>query len=167
MSDCSVVLCSSGRVFVKQKSAYEMRMSDWSSDVCSSELPPDSEAAADQVLAAGGRAVAPGFINVLSWATESLIADGSGMGDTKQGVTLEIFDEGWSMGPLNEAMKVDTLKQQGQIRYQHESTTLGKYIEFLAACGATTTATSFETGRAHDRTPSTHANLICQHTPRH
>ncbi|HEY9540969.1 MAG TPA: D-aminoacylase, partial [Luteimonas sp.] len=78
-------------------------------------LPPDSEAAADQVLDAGGRAVAPGFINVLSWATESLIADGRGMGDTKQGVTLEIFGEGWSMGPLNDAMKADALKQQGDI----------------------------------------------------
>src|SRR3546814_1980360 len=89
-----------------------MRISDWSSDVCSSDV-----------------------INVLSWATESLIADGRGMGDTKQGVTLEIFGEGWSMGPLNDAMKADALKQQGDIRYPIEWTTLGEYLEFLAARG--------------------------------
>src|SRR3546814_2802000 len=104
---------SRGFFFFKQKTAYEMRISDWSSDVCSSDL-------ADQVLDAGGRAVAPGFINVLSWATESLIADGRGMGDTKQGVTLEIFGEGWSMGPLNDAMKADAQKQKGDIRYPLE-----------------------------------------------
>src|SRR5690606_25932290 len=70
-------------------------------------LPPGSEASTDRVIDAGGRAVAPGFINVLSWATESLIVDGRGISDTKQGVTLEIFGEGWSMGPLNDAMKAD------------------------------------------------------------
>src|SRR6188508_1032025 len=60
---------------------------------------------APRVVDASGLAVAPGFINVLSWATDSLIADGRSMSDTKQGVTLEIFGEGWSMGPLNDAMK--------------------------------------------------------------
>src|SRR3546814_747554 len=81
--------------------------------------------------------------NVLSWATESLIADGRGMGDTKQGVTLEIFGEGWSMGPLNDAMKADALKQQGDIRYPIEWTTLGEYLEFLAARGVTPNVASF------------------------
>ena len=51
--------------------------------------------------------MSPGFINMLSWANESLIADGRGMSDTKQGVTLEVFGEGWSMGPLNPKMKED------------------------------------------------------------
>src|SRR5690606_14295416 len=88
-------------------------------------LPAGSEASAAKVVDARGRAVAPGFINMLSWATESLIADGRGMGDTKQGVTLEVFGEGWSMGPLNDAMKADALKQQGDIRYRVEWTTLG------------------------------------------
>ena len=67
-------------------------------------LPAGTVADATQVLDAKGKAVAPGFINVLSWATESLIADGRGLSDTRQGVTLEIFGEGWSMGPLNTAM---------------------------------------------------------------
>src|SRR3546814_5259195 len=110
-----------------------MRISDWSSDVCSSDLPPDSEAAADQVLDAGGRAVAPGFINVLSWATESLIADGRGMGDTKQGVTLEIFGEGWSMGPLNDAMKADALKQQRSEEHTSELQSLMR-ISYAVFC---------------------------------
>ena len=60
---------------------------------------------------AAGLAVAPGFINMLSWATESLIVDGRSQSDIRQGVTLEVFGEGWSMGPLNEAMKADQLRQ--------------------------------------------------------
>ena len=70
------------------------------------------KAAVSEVLIdAGGRAVAPGFINMLSWATESLIEDGRGLSDTKQGVTLEVFGEGWSMGPLDEKLAADALKQ--------------------------------------------------------
>jgi N-acyl-D-amino-acid deacylase len=49
-------------------------------------------------------AVTPGFINMLSWATTSLIADGRSLSDIKQGVTLEVFGEGGSMGPLNARM---------------------------------------------------------------
>ena len=74
-------------------------------------LPAGTAAEATRIVDARGQAVAPGFINVLSWAVESLIADGRGMSDTKQGVTLEIFGEGWSMGPLNARMKADALKQ--------------------------------------------------------
>ena len=48
---------------------------------------------------AGGIAVAPGFINMLSWANETLIEDGRSQSDIRQGVTLEVFGEGWSMGP--------------------------------------------------------------------
>lgn len=106
-------------------------------------LPPGSDATADRVLDAGGDAVAPGFINVLSWATESLIVDGRGMGDTKQGVTLEIFGEGWSMGPLNDAMKADALEQQGDIRYPIGWTTLGDYLEHLETRGITPNVASF------------------------
>ena len=58
---------------------------------------------------AKGLAVSPGFINMLSWATESLIVDGRGQSDIRQGVTLEVMGEGWSMGPLNEAMKKETV----------------------------------------------------------
>ena len=68
-------------------------------------------ARARQEIDASGLAVAPGFINMLSWATESLIVDGRSQSDIRQGVTLEVFGEGQSMGPLNEAMKADQLRQ--------------------------------------------------------
>ena len=106
-------------------------------------LAPGTAAEAAQVLDAQGRAVAPGFINVLSWATESLLVDGRGMSDTKQGVTLEIFGEGWSMGPLNDAMKADALKRQGDVRYPIEWTSLGEYLEHLERRGVTPNVASF------------------------
>ncbi|HEL3747825.1 TPA: D-aminoacylase [Stenotrophomonas maltophilia] len=98
---------------------------------------------AGKEIDAGGKAVAPGFINVLSWATESLIVDGRGVSDTKQGVTLEIFGEGWSMGPVNERMKADALKQQADIRYDIPWTTLGGYLEHLQQRGVTPNVASF------------------------
>lgn len=106
-------------------------------------LPRGARAEARQTLDADGQAVAPGFINVLSWATVSLIADGRGIGDTKQGVTLELFGEGWSMGPLNAAMKADELKQQGDIKYDIAWTTLGEYLEHLEQRGITPNVASF------------------------
>ncbi len=106
-------------------------------------LPAGGDAQADRVVDAGGQAVAPGFINVLSWATESLVVDGRGMSDTKQGVTLEIFGEGWSMGPLNDAMKADALRRQGDIRYPIEWTSLGEYLEHLERKGVTPNVASF------------------------
>jgi N-acyl-D-amino-acid deacylase len=106
-------------------------------------LAPGTAAVATRTVDATGRAVAPGFINVLSWATESLIADGRGMSDTKQGVTLEIFGEGWSMGPMNAAMKVEALERQGDIRYPIEWTTLGEYLEYLEKRGVTPNLASF------------------------
>ncbi|HBK45060.1 MAG TPA: aminoacylase [Xanthomonadaceae bacterium] len=106
-------------------------------------LPAGSEAVATRTVDAHGQAVAPGFINMLSWATESLIADGRGMSDTKQGVTLEVFGEGWSMGPYNERMKADALKQQGDIRYPIEWTTLGQYLDHLENRGVTANVASF------------------------
>ena len=71
---------------------------------------------AARVIDASGKAVSPGFINMLSWANESLIADGRGMSDTYQGVTLEVMGEGNSMGPWNAEMKRLELKRQGDIR---------------------------------------------------
>ena len=106
-------------------------------------LPAGNVATADRVLDAQGRAVSPGFINTLSWATESLIEDGRGLGDTKQGVTLEIFGEGWSMGPVNARMKADALSRQGDIRYDIPWTTLGEYLEFLEQRGVTPNVASF------------------------
>ncbi len=84
---------------------------------------------------ADGLAVAPGFINMLSWANQSLIVDGRGMSDTKQGVTLQIFGEGWSMGPINESMRATALSRQGEMRYPIDWTTLGGYLDFLVDRG--------------------------------
>lgn len=106
-------------------------------------LPPGQPVIARQEIDAHGMAVAPGFINVLSWATESLIADGRGVSDTKQGVTLEIFGEGWSMGPVNPRMKADALKQQADIRYEMPWTTFGGYLEHLQQRGITPNVASF------------------------
>jgi N-acyl-D-amino-acid deacylase len=106
-------------------------------------LPAGSAADAVVVVDARGQAVAPGFINVLSWATESLIADGRGVSDTKQGVTLEIFGEGWSMGPVNARMKAAALEQQADIRYDIPWTTLGGYLEHLERRGITPNVASF------------------------
>jgi len=106
-------------------------------------LAPDKKVEATRVIDAAGLAVTPGFINTLSWANESLIADGRGMSDTKQGVTLEIFGEGWSMGPYNTVMKAEALKQQGDIRFPIEWTTLAEYLEFLEKRGVTPNVASF------------------------
>jgi N-acyl-D-amino-acid deacylase len=99
--------------------------------------------AANQTIDARGLAVAPGFINMLSWANESLIADGRGMSDTKQGVTLEVMGEGWSMGPLTPAMKANEVKRQGDIKYDIEWTTLGQYMDWLTARGVTPNVASY------------------------
>ncbi len=111
---------------------------------------------------ARGLAVAPGFVNMLSWATESLIEDGRSESDIRQGVTLEIFGEGNSMGPLNDQMKRDLVDQQGDIRYPVQWTTLGEYLEFLEKRGVSPNVASFvgaTTVRIHelgrdDRRPS-------------
>ena len=106
-------------------------------------LPAGAKVDATQVLDAHGHAVAPGFINVLSWATESLIVDGRGLSDTKQGVTLEIFGEGWSMGPLNPTMKAEAVRQQGDIKYPIAWATLGEYLDYLQRRGVTPNVASF------------------------
>lgn len=92
---------------------------------------------------ATGLAVAPGFINMLSWATESLIEDGRAQSDIRQGVTLEVFGEGWSMGPLNERMKKELIEQQGDIKYDVQWTTLGEYLDYLVGRGISPNVASF------------------------
>ncbi len=92
---------------------------------------------------ATGLVVAPGFINMLSWATESLIEDGKSQGDIRQGVTLEVFGEGESMGPLNEKMKTQLIKDQGDIKYDVKWTTLGEYLEYLVKKGISPNVASF------------------------
>lgn len=103
----------------------------------------DEAVSAARIVDAKGQAVAPGFINVLSWANESLIEDGRGLSDTHQGVTLEIFGEGWSMGPMNDAMKQQARESQTHIHFPIEWTTLGEYLEWLVQRGVTPNVASF------------------------
>jgi len=98
---------------------------------------------ADLVIDAQGLAVAPGFINMLSWANDTLIEDGRSQSDIRQGVTLEVLGEGFSMGPLNEAMKRDMLESQGSIKFEIKWTTLGEYLEYLERKGVSTNVASF------------------------
>jgi N-acyl-D-amino-acid deacylase len=92
---------------------------------------------------ARGLAVAPGFINMLSWATETLIADGRSESDLRQGITLEVFGEGLSMGPLNSSMKQDLQGRQGDLRFTVSWTTLGEYLESLVRRGVSPNIASF------------------------
>ncbi|MGB5580968.1 MAG: D-aminoacylase [Woeseia sp.] len=92
---------------------------------------------------ATGKAVAPGFINMLSWAVESLIQDGRAMSDIHQGVTLEIMGEGSSMGPLNEAMRKEMQERQDDIRYDVSWTTLGEYLDYLVERGVSVNVASY------------------------
>ena len=98
---------------------------------------------ADRTIDAAGLAVAPGFINMLSWATESLIEDGHSQSDIRQGVTLEVMGEGWTMGPLNDAMRAEALARQGDIKYDITWTTLGEYLQFLEDKGISSNVASF------------------------
>lgn len=107
-----------------------------------------------------GLAVSPGFINMLSWATESLIRDGRSQSDIRQGITLEVFGEGQSMGPLNDRMKAARLRSLidyagGEASYRALAgiapedslelpwTSLGQYLEFLAEKGVSANVASF------------------------
>jgi N-acyl-D-amino-acid deacylase len=114
---------------------------------------PQAPGTAKKTVDASGMAVAPGFINMLSWAVESLIADGRGLSDTRQGVTLEVFGEGDSMGPLNPAMKKLAVERQGDIKYPIRWTTLGEYLTYLTKKGITPNVASFigaTTVRVHE-----------------
>ncbi|MBA3806407.1 MAG: D-aminoacylase, partial [Acidobacteria bacterium] len=95
------------------------------------------------VVDAKGLAVAPGFINMLSWSTESLIADGRSQGEIRQGITTEIMGEGESMGPLNAEMKRRMAADQGDIKYDIEWTTLAEYLKYLEKRGVSPNVASF------------------------
>ena len=92
-------------------------------------------ATAKNEMDAKGMAVSPGFINMLSWATESLIEDGHSQSDIRQGVTLEVMGEGWSMGPLNSFLKKQLQEAQVDIKYKVGWNTLGEYLSFLEKKG--------------------------------
>ncbi|HEX5004933.1 MAG TPA: D-aminoacylase [Gemmatimonadales bacterium] len=115
---------------------------------------------------AAGLAVAPGFINMLSWANEDLLVDGRSQGDIRQGVTLEIFGEGASMGPLTDSMRARMLARQGDLRYDVPWTTLGEYLDHVVSRGIAPNVASFvgaTTLRVHEvgyvNRPATPAEL--------
>ena len=101
------------------------------------------EARGVQEIDGRGLAVAPGFINMLSWSNESLIEDGRSQSDIRQGVTLEIMGEGESMGPLNPDMKKEMQDRQGDMKYKVEWTTLREYLDYLVRRGISTNIASF------------------------
>jgi len=99
-----------------------------------------NQAKGKQEIDVGGMVVAPGFINMLSWATESLIEDGLSQSDIRQGVTLEVFGEGWSYGPYNEKMKQEEVESQADIKYDieygvffQEASKLANFLSILNA----------------------------------
>lgn len=94
-------------------------------------------------LDATGLAVAPGFINMLSWANEALILDGRSQSDIRQGVTLEVFGEGHSMGPWNERLVREQRERQGDVKYDIEWTTLAGYLDWLVRRGVSCNVASF------------------------
>jgi N-acyl-D-amino-acid deacylase len=102
-----------------------------------------SRSAAKTVVDARGLAVAPGFINMLSWSNESLLADGRSQGEIRQGVTTEVLGEGNSMGPLNDRMKKRIKREQTDIRYDIEWTTLAEYLRWLERLKVSTNVASF------------------------
>ncbi len=98
---------------------------------------------AGEVVDAKDLAVAPGFINMLSWATESLLVDGASQSNIRQGVTLEVFGEGSSMGPINAAMRQTMLARQRELKFAIPWTTLGEYLDHLVARGVAPNVASF------------------------
>jgi N-acyl-D-amino-acid deacylase len=104
------------------------------------ELPA---ASAGEVIDATGLAVAPGFVNMLSWAVDDLIADPRSLSDVSQGVTTEVFGEGESFGPWSEPMKLRRRAMQGDFKYEIEWTTLAEYLRFLERRGVAPNVASF------------------------
>lgn len=115
---------------------------DTISAVVSYEESPDGLRGLSEIDAAG-KAVSPGFINMLSWANESLLLDGRGESDLVQGVTLVVMGEGWSMGPLNNSMKAEMLEDQGDLEFDVTWTSLGEYLDHLVERGVSPNVASF------------------------
>jgi N-acyl-D-amino-acid deacylase len=102
-----------------------------------------AKASAKTVVDAHGLAVAPGFINMLSWSTISLIEDGKSQSEIREGVTTEIMGEGESMGPLNDEMKQRMVKEQGDIKFDIKWTSLADYLRYLESRGVSCNVASF------------------------
>jgi len=99
--------------------------------------------AAVRTVDAAGKAVSPGFVNMLSWSNESLIQDGRGQSELRQGVTLQVMGEGSSMGPMTPEMKRLEVQRQGDIRFPITWTTLDEYLRFLEQKGVSVNVASF------------------------
>ena len=95
------------------------------------------------IIDAKGLAVAPGFINMLSWSTESLIQDGRSQSEIRQGVTTEIMGEGESMGPVNDRVREHKIRQQADIKYDITWNTLAEYLQYLEKRGVSCNVASF------------------------
>jgi len=102
-----------------------------------------TSAKAKTVVDAKGLAVAPGFINMLSWSTESLIQDGRSQSEIRQGVTTEIMGEGESMGPVNDRVREHMLRAQADIKYDIKWNTLAEYLQYLEKRGISCNVASF------------------------
>ncbi len=102
-----------------------------------------SKATAKNIVDANGLAVAPGFINMLSWSNESLIQDGRSQSEIRQGVTTEIMGEGESMGPVNDRVREHMLRQQTDIKYEIKWNTLAEYLRYLESGGVSCNVASF------------------------
>ena len=100
-------------------------------------------ATAKIIVDAKGMAVAPGFINMLSWSTEALIEDGRSQSEIREGVTTEIMGEGFSMGPLNDRIKERMRREQGDIKYEIKWNTLTEYLRYLEQRGVSCNVASF------------------------
>ena len=100
-------------------------------------------AKANTVIDAKGLAVAPGFINMLSWSTESLIQDGRSQSEIRQGVTTEIMGEGESMGPVNDRVREHMIREQTDIKYDITWNTLAEYLQYLEKRGVSCNVASF------------------------
>jgi len=100
-------------------------------------------AKAKTIIDANGLAVAPGFINMLSWSTESLIQDGRSQSEIRQGVTTEIMGEGESMGPVNDRVREHKIRQQTDIKYGITWNTLAEYLQYLEKRGVSCNVASF------------------------
>src|SRR5213082_2692619 len=100
-------------------------------------------AKAKAVIDAQGLAVAPGFINMLSWSTVSLIHDGRSQSEIRQGVTTEIMGEGESMGPVNDRVREHMIRQQIDIKYDIKWNMLAEYLQYLQKRGVSCNVASF------------------------
>jgi N-acyl-D-amino-acid deacylase len=102
-----------------------------------------AKAHAAREVDAAGMAVAPGFVNMLSWAPDSLYIDGRSQSDIRQGVTLEVFGEGESLGPLTDEIRKADLAAQGDLKHPIDWTTLGEGLDALVKKGISPNIASF------------------------